>query len=129
MSPLALVFLVLYGLFALATQILVVALYVRYNKLKARVTAAEKESARQAAALRHEIADLKRQVAAQRAASDKAPPAEHIPTPATVHETPPAPAKREIPPVVLPPPVTVPPPNPEAPPSSQFTRPATESTP
>ena len=129
MSPLAQLFLVLYGLFALATPILVVALYVRYNKLKARVTAAEEESARQVAALRHEVADLKRQVTAQKIASDKATPAEHVPTPATVRDTLPAPAKREIPPVVLPPPVTVPPPKPAAPPSSQFTRPATESTP
>jgi len=110
MSPLAQLFFVLYGLFALATPVLVIALYVRYNKLQARVKAAEEESARQATALRHEITDLKKQLAAQKAAGEKAPPAEHGPVSPTVSETPPAPAKQEIPPVVLPPAVVVPPP-------------------
>jgi hypothetical protein len=72
MSPLAQLFLILYGLFALATPILVIALYARYSKLQARVKAAEEESVRLASALRNEIAELKRQVAAQKAASDKA---------------------------------------------------------
>ncbi len=110
MSPLAQLFLVLVGLFALATPVLVIALYVRYYKLRARVKAAEEESAKQATALRHEIADLKRQVAPQKAVGDKVPPAEHGALPATVHETPPAPVKRDIPPVVLPPAVMIPPP-------------------
>ena len=65
-------FLILYGIFALATPVLVIALYVRYSKLQARVKAAEEESAKQAAALRQEIAELKRQVVAQKAASDQA---------------------------------------------------------
>jgi hypothetical protein len=71
--PLAQLFLIVYGLFAVATPILVIALYVRYSKLQARVKAAEEESARQATALRQEIAELRRQVAAQKAASEKAP--------------------------------------------------------
>ena len=75
MSPLAMLFLVFYGVFALATPVLVIALYVRYNKLQARVKAAEEESARLAAGLRYEIADLQRQVAAQKSAEDKALPA------------------------------------------------------
>jgi hypothetical protein len=116
MPPLAQLFLVLYGLFAVATPVLVIALYVRHSKLQARVKAAEEESARLAAAMRHEIADLKKQVGAQKAA---------------VHGTPtaPAPATREIPPVVLPPAVAAPPPRPEIPPSPPFARPITESTP
>ena len=101
--------LVFYGLFALATPVLVIALYVRYNKLLARVKAAEEESASQATALRNEIADLRRHAAAQRVAGGKAPPAEHVPTPTSVQETAPAPFKQEAPPVVLPPTVVSPP--------------------
>ena len=111
MSPLAQLFLVFYVLFALATPVLVIALYVRYKKLLARVRAAEEESAKQAVSLRHEVADLRKQVSAQTAAWVKAPPADHIPTSESFHETPPAPVKREIPPVVLPSPVVVQPPH------------------
>lgn len=70
--PLAQLFLILYGLFALATPVMVIALYLRYSKLHARVKAAEDESARQASALRQELAKLSRELAALRAASENA---------------------------------------------------------
>src|SRR6266404_2829212 len=72
MSPLAQLFFILWGLLALASPILVIALYVRHNKLQARVKAAEEESAKQASALRQELAELKRQVAAQKTVVEKA---------------------------------------------------------
>jgi Predicted membrane protein (DUF2339) len=138
MSPLAQLFLILYGLFALATPILVIALYARYSKLQARVKAAEEESAKQAAALRREIAELKRQVAAQESATDKAqiakvaseravaenvPAAERGPTAqTTAQKTPAAPVQREFPPVVLPPAVAIPTSKSEIPPSPPFAR-------
>ena len=72
MSPLAQLFFILWGLFALVSPILVIALYVRHNNLQARVKAAEEESAKQTFALRQELAELKRQVAAQKTAGEKA---------------------------------------------------------
>lgn len=102
-------FLIGYGILAVATPILVIALYVRYSQLRARVQAAEEETAHQAAVLRREIADLRKQVAAQTAAPVHAPPAERVPAPAMVPEPPPAPPKRDIPDVVLPPAVVLPP--------------------
>lgn len=113
MSPLAEFFLIGYGIFAVATPILVIALYARYRKLWARLQAAEEETAHQATVLRREIADLRKQVAAQTPAAEKAPPAERVPPPTTVDEVPPTPAK--IPAVVLPPTEVVPPMQPPAP--------------
>src|SRR6266404_2799342 len=72
MSPLAQLFFILWGLLALASPILVIALYVRHNKLQARVKAAEEESAKQASALSKELAELKRQVAAKKGVGEKA---------------------------------------------------------
>ncbi len=115
MSPLAQLFLVCYGLFALATPVLVIALYVRYTKLEARVKAAEDETIRQAAALRHEITDLRKQVAAQKSAAPQEaiatsprPPAVTVPEPSI----PPKPAAH---PFVPPPVAAAPPPSQEVP--------------
>jgi hypothetical protein len=113
MSPMAQLFLVVYGLFALATPVLVIALYVRYSRLQARVKAAEEESARQAtqtAALRHEIADLKKQVTAQKTpAADKAITQERVPIPAPLYETITEHPKPETRSVAMPPATTTPP--------------------
>jgi Predicted membrane protein (DUF2339) len=57
------VFLVLYGLLVLAAPILVLALYIRFNKLQTRLNGIEEESAKHTAALRREIAELRKQIA------------------------------------------------------------------
>jgi F0F1-type ATP synthase membrane subunit b/b' len=95
-------FLALYILFALATPALVIALYVRYSKLQRQIKQLEEDSAKQTASLTRELVELKRQVAAPRAAATEQPstPAAK-PTPAP----PPAPvAVKPTAPVELPPP-------------------------
>jgi len=127
-------FLILYALFALATPILVIVLYVRYSNLRLRLTRAEEETAKQAAALRHEIADLRKQVAALKAPVSPASPVDlQRPAPATVHETlaqPSEPAKPQALPVIPPLPVVVfPPAAPIAPPPAQPAPPAQKEEP
>ena len=96
-------FLVLYALFALATPVLVVALYVRYSKLRGQVEAAKEEGARQTAALRSEISDLRKQVAAQKIALSPAATEQPRPAPLAVHLAPVETAKRETSPAPIPP--------------------------
>ncbi len=86
MSPMAQAFLILYALFALATPILVIALYVRYSKLRAALKAAEEESARQIAAVRRDLWELKQQVASKPAVAPTHMP-EMLPTPAVQRST------------------------------------------
>ena len=121
-------FLILYALFALATPILVIVLYVRYSNLRLRLTRAEEETAKQAAALRHEIADLRKQLASLKAPVSSASPVDMRPAPATVHETPTPPAeaaKPEAHPFIPPLPVVVSPPSaPVVPPPAQPAPPA-----
>jgi hypothetical protein len=72
-------FLILYGLFALTTPVLVIALYVRYTKLQNRLKAAEEESERQIAAVRRDLWELKKQVA-EKAATSASPAGEQTRT-------------------------------------------------
>ena len=121
---LAQLFLVLYGIFALVTPVLVIVLLVRYGKLREQLKRNEEENARQAKSFEREIAELRRQVAAPRlAATEQAAATESVkPTPVSVPASPAAklPAPPPIPapvpvaakppaPVVLPPPVAIPP--------------------
>jgi hypothetical protein len=135
--PLPQLFLALYILFALATPVLVIALYVRYTKLQQRLKQLEDENARQAVTFTHELAELKRQAAAPRpAAPDKpispepakpstaqtqapipspiATPAS-IPTPSPIPVVPNPAAPAIVPPMAVPP-KPVAPPEPAAPP-------------
>jgi len=107
--PMGQALLIVYGLFLVATPIFVIALYVRYSKLRARVQAAEEEAAKQAASLRREISDLRKQIVTQKVTPGPVAPAveEHPPAPAAIHSTPVEPVKREFPPVVIPPSVIV----------------------
>lgn len=103
-------FLILYGLFALATPVLVVTLYVRYSRLRAQVEAAKEENSRQTTALRREISDLRKEFAAQKPPASTATVSEEKrPTPAPLHGVTVEPAKRETTSVVTPPIGAVPP--------------------
>lgn len=95
------VFLVIYGLFVLATPILVVALYLRFNKLQTQLNRVEEESAKQTAELRQEIAELRKQVASKTVAT--------VPAQERVKEDAKADPRIAIPPVtsVLPKPTAV----------------------
>ena len=117
MSPVA-PLLILYGLFALATPILVIALYVRYSKLQGRLKCAEEETEKQVASLRRDIWDLKKQVAAQKAAAPATVIDEHGPAPAA------EPPKPQPSPQVVPPPPVVAPPQPPTPPATPPPSPA-----
>lgn len=112
------VFLVVYGLFVLATPILVLALYIRFSTLRTQLNGVEEESAKQTAALRREITELRKQIAAKTAATvpdhrnedakadaGKQEPAQHpippvmaIPLKPTAVPIPIDPAKVEVPP-------------------------------
>jgi hypothetical protein len=101
--------LVLYALFALATPILVIVLYIRYSSLRDRMKAAEEDIAKQAAALRHEIADLRKQLAALKVPGTTAALGEeHRPAAAPSHSAPMEPVKTEPRPFVPLPSVVVP---------------------
>jgi predicted membrane protein DUF2339 len=137
--PLPQLFLVLYGLFALATPVLVVALYLRYAKLRKELRQLDERNASQSAALTREIVDLKRQVTALRVAPPSAeaaipsepirPLATPIPTTPPAAKPPIAPAmSKPIPPAAIPlaPPV---PPKPVAPPVPPAAPPTSPTTP
>jgi len=103
------VFLIVYGLFVLATPILVVALYIRFSKLRAQLNNAEEENARQTAALKREIADLRKQVAAHPVAMPPAPAHEYRPQPAPAYPSVVETTKKEERPPITAPAVSTPP--------------------
>ena len=93
----------------LATPILVVALYIRFSKLRTQLNGVEEENAKQIAALRREIAELQKQIAAQTVAPARVQ--EHRKDDAKA-EVPIADAEKQQPAQHTFPPVTVIPPRP-----------------
>src|SRR5262249_47591290 len=104
--------LVLYGIVLLATPVLLFFFYLQFDKFRKRIKEMEERNASQAAAFTREIAELKKQIAANR----PAPPAERPveltnPTEAPAPPAPLSPVRPPIPPAITTPvpPVVLPP--------------------
>src|SRR5262249_60697757 len=127
--------LVLYGILIAATPLLLFFFYLQFDRFRKRVTDLEEKNASQAAAFTREIAELKRQVSAQRSETaehpTEAPKPAATPTSAlgaVQRPVTPAPAVSAQPPKVelpspqeqktpIPPPMPIPPPPAPTPPT------------